>query len=136
MAGVERVEEVESVSLPSPAIAPSLSVSAIVSRNLRLLRLVRGWSQRELAERILPPIARSYISKLELGRIASPQLEQLVRLAAALGVPLAALLESDELAMWTMAAARRMREVEREALVAWCRGRAEVPSKKDPKIPA
>jgi transcriptional regulator with XRE-family HTH domain len=58
---------------------------------LRALRTERGWSQEELAGRA--GIAPQSLSNIETLR-SSPTIETLEALAAALGVPLVALLES------------------------------------------
>ena len=54
----------------------------IFARNLRALRLARGWSQEELAHRA--GLDRTYISSLERQKYA-PTLDVLDKLAGALG---------------------------------------------------
>lgn len=55
----------------------------IFARNLRALRLVRGWSQEELAHRA--GLDRTYISSLERQKYA-PTLDALDKLAWALAI--------------------------------------------------
>ncbi|AOH84273.1 XRE family transcriptional regulator [Sphingomonas panacis] len=64
----------------------------ILARNLRILRRVRGWSQEELADRA--EIDRTYVSALERC-IYAASVDVLDRLAAALSVDVAALLDAD-----------------------------------------
>jgi transcriptional regulator with XRE-family HTH domain len=58
---------------------------------LKLLRERKGWSQAELAKRA--DVTDAYIAQLETGARENPSLDVLKRLARALGVPAAELLE-------------------------------------------
>lgn len=60
-----------------------------VGERIRRLREERGWSQAELARRTR--LSPQYMCDIELGK-ASPALNTLERIAAALGVPVAGLL--------------------------------------------
>lgn len=55
------------------------------------LRLSRGWSQAELARRA--ETSQSYIARLELGKV-DPQVSTVKKLATALGVPVATIVEA------------------------------------------
>lgn len=59
--------------------------------SIALLRLQKGWSQAELAKRA--STSQSYIARLELGNV-DPQVSTVKKLAKALGVPVAAVVES------------------------------------------
>ena len=59
--------------------------------SLAQLRLERGWSQAELARRV--ETSQSYIGRLETGHV-DPQLSTVRRIADALGVPLATVVEA------------------------------------------
>lgn len=61
------------------------------SKTLAALRLQHGWSQAELARQV--GTSQSYIGRLETGGI-DPQLSTVRKIALALGVPVAALVES------------------------------------------
>ena len=61
-----------------------------MAKRLQTLRTKRGLSQRELAEK--SGISREYIARLETAR-QDPTLSTLEKLAKALGVKVAALLE-------------------------------------------
>ena len=61
------------------------------SKTLAALRLQRGWSQAELARQV--GTSQSYIGRLETGGI-DPQLSTVRKIALALGVPVAELVES------------------------------------------
>ena len=76
-----------------PAIAESGDVLSRLPGRIRDLRIGRGYSQRELAERMNVP--RTYISKLENGK-GQPTLSSLDRLGKALRVPLAAFVEEGD----------------------------------------
>jgi transcriptional regulator with XRE-family HTH domain len=76
---------------PKPRAA--ISMAELLSGRILALRSARHLSQRDLAERMGVP--RTYISKLENGK-AGRTLGSLERVAAALEVPLAALLGSEE----------------------------------------
>ena len=62
-----------------------------LSQALRQRRAAKGWTQRELARRV--KVTPPYITQLELGLRTNPSLPVLRRLAKALGVPVAALLD-------------------------------------------
>jgi len=62
-----------------------------LKRAIRHARKVQGLSQLELAKRA--KVAQGYISDLEAGTKKNPGIAVLKRLASALGVPVAALLE-------------------------------------------
>lgn len=66
------------------------SSKRILARNLRRLRLERGWSQDDLAAEA--DVRQALVSAIEV-ETANPTLETLDRIAAALGVDLARLLE-------------------------------------------
>ena len=68
-------------------MAPGVSLG----RRIRLLRRQRGYSQGTLARRA--QVSQPYLSMVEAGRIQSPSLPVLERVARALGVRLAALFE-------------------------------------------
>ncbi len=57
---------------------------------VRLLRIERGWSQEVLAE--LAGLHRNYIGHVERGEL-NAGIENLVRLAGALGVPVGTLID-------------------------------------------
>ena len=59
--------------------------------SIALLRLQKGWSQAELAKRA--STSQSYIARLELGNV-DPQVSTVTKLARALGVPVAAVVEA------------------------------------------
>ena len=59
--------------------------------SLSALRLQHGWSQAELARQV--GTSQSYIGRLETG-LVDPQLSTMRRVALALGVPVAALIEA------------------------------------------
>ena len=65
-------------------------VLRFLAERIKALRRERGWSQEQLAERAA--MQRSYLGDLELGR-RNPSVRTLVKVANALGVPVAALLE-------------------------------------------
>ena len=58
---------------------------------LRRMREEKGWTQRDLAKQA--KVTPGYVAQLEMGVRKNPSLETLKRLAKALGVPVAALLE-------------------------------------------
>ena len=60
-------------------------------KRLRALREARGWSQEEFADRA--GLHRTYVSAVERG-VRNPTLSVLERLAKALGIKLAELLEA------------------------------------------
>jgi len=60
-------------------------------RTLAHYRLHKGWSQKELAAQL--GTSQSYIARLEAG-VIDPQVSTLKRLAAALGIPPAEVLEA------------------------------------------
>ena len=64
----------------------------ILARNLRILRRTKGWSQEELADRA--EIDRTYVSALERC-IYAASVDVLDRLAEAMSVDVAALLDAD-----------------------------------------
>ncbi|GAA3846412.1 hypothetical protein GCM10022626_14270 [[Pseudomonas] carboxydohydrogena] len=66
------------------------SSKRILARNLRRLRLERGWSQDDLAAEA--DVRQALVSAIEV-ETANPTLETLDRVATALGVELAKLLE-------------------------------------------
>ncbi len=70
------------IQLPSPAM---------VGRRLRRLRRRKGWSQARLAKRI--GVSQPYLSQLERGADRNPTLKVLQRLAKALKIPIADLVE-------------------------------------------
>ena len=55
------------------------------------LRLQKGWSQAELAKRA--STSQSYIARLELGNV-DPQVSTVIKIAKALGLPVAAVVEA------------------------------------------
>lgn len=59
--------------------------------SIALLRLQKGWSQTELAKRA--STSQSYIARIELGNV-DPQVSTVKKLARALGVPVAAVMEA------------------------------------------
>lgn len=59
--------------------------------SIALLRLQKGWSQAELAKRA--STSQSYIARIELGNV-DPQVSTVKKLARALGVPVAAVMEA------------------------------------------
>ena len=60
---------------------------------LKILRKAKGWSQNKLSE--VSGVSQTYISELEAGKSA-PTLPVVKKLAAALGVSVAELLEEPE----------------------------------------
>ena len=65
-----------------------------MGRKIAELRLLNGWSQKELAKRVL--ISPSYISRIEEGNIPRPRAKTLARIADALGVKVGELYEEDQ----------------------------------------
>lgn len=61
-------------------------------RAIKRYRQLKGWSQSRLARE--SKVSQTYISELEAGKW-SPNLSILCKLAAALGVPVSALLEDE-----------------------------------------
>ena len=61
------------------------------SKTLAALRLQHGWSQAELARQV--GTSQSYIGRLETG-VIDPQLSTIRKIALALGVPVADLVDS------------------------------------------
>ena len=61
-------------------------VQQTLGEKLRELREVRGWSQAQLAMK--SGITRSHISLIELGRLANPRADVLLKLARALNIPI------------------------------------------------
>ncbi len=59
--------------------------------SIALLRLRKGWSQAELAKRA--STSQSYIARLELGNV-DPQISTVIKIARALGVPVATAVEA------------------------------------------
>lgn len=59
--------------------------------SIALLRLQKGWSQAELAKRA--STSQSYIARLELGNV-DPQVSTVIKLARALGVTVATVVEA------------------------------------------
>jgi transcriptional regulator with XRE-family HTH domain len=67
---------------------------AVVGERIRKARDAKGWTQLELAA--VSGISQGLISAIENGKVASPSVKTLTRLALALGLPLADLtLEPD-----------------------------------------
>lgn len=64
-----------------------------IGARIRALRNERGWSQRVLDQRAKLP--HGYVSKLEKGRVASPSLSMLRRIAAAMDFPIERFLHPD-----------------------------------------
>jgi transcriptional regulator with XRE-family HTH domain len=62
-----------------------------IGRRVERLRTQQGFSQRELAKRAR--VTQPYLSQLEQGQRSNPSVAVLTRVARALGVPVAALLE-------------------------------------------
>lgn len=58
---------------------------------IKALRDGKGWSQRDLAQRV--GVTDAYVAMLETGKRKNPSLTILKRLAKALGVPVTELLE-------------------------------------------
>jgi transcriptional regulator with XRE-family HTH domain len=58
---------------------------------VRRLRVARGWSQPDLAQRA--KVSQAYIAELERGTKQNPSVHIAQRLAKALGVPVTRLLE-------------------------------------------
>lgn len=69
------------------------NLSARFGKVVRQARLARGFSQERLAERA--ELDRTFISMIERG-VRKPTLETAQRLAEALGVPLARMIEEAE----------------------------------------
>lgn len=69
-----------------------MDIRRLVGRNVRRLRLERGWTQEEFSER--SGYGQSYLSELELGR-RNPTVLTLHELAQALGVAPVILLQDD-----------------------------------------
>jgi XRE family transcriptional regulator of biofilm formation len=58
---------------------------------LKRMRAEKGWTQRDLAKQA--KVTPGYVAQLEMGVRKNPSLDTLKRLAKALGVPVAKLLE-------------------------------------------
>jgi transcriptional regulator with XRE-family HTH domain len=54
-----------------------------IRSNVAILRTLNGWEQQDLAQRA--GVSRSYISRLESGETQNPRIDELSRVAAALG---------------------------------------------------
>lgn len=68
---------------PAPDPAPDKGLLHPMGCRIRVLRTMKGWTQKELSQRVgMTPFR---LSRLERGR-SSPSLDELVRLRAALGV--------------------------------------------------
>lgn len=63
-----------------------------MSKAIKRYRLLRGWSQSRLARE--SGVSQTYISELEAGKW-TPNISVLRKLAAALGVPVSALLDEE-----------------------------------------
>ncbi|MEN6460061.1 MAG: helix-turn-helix transcriptional regulator [Syntrophomonas sp.] len=63
-----------------------------MSKLIKRYRLLRGWSQSRLARE--SGVSQTYISELEAGKW-TPNISVLRKLAAALGVPVSALLDEE-----------------------------------------
>jgi transcriptional regulator with XRE-family HTH domain len=91
------VAAVPAPAAATPAAQPkpryAMSMPELLPGRILALRSARHLSQRDLAERMC--VARTYISKIETGKMV-PGICSLERVAAALEVPLAALLGSEE----------------------------------------
>jgi XRE family transcriptional regulator of biofilm formation len=78
---------------------PTIEIAQHLGRRIRRLRLERGRSMGELARRATlaepggRPVSSGYISLLERGRITSPSLGHIRRLAEAFGLRLEQLVE-------------------------------------------
>jgi transcriptional regulator with XRE-family HTH domain len=75
-------------------MADMASRSARIGKRIKHLREERALTIRELAER--SEVSRTHLSELERGLIPSPGLDNLERLAAALGTTLVGLLEGTD----------------------------------------
>jgi transcriptional regulator with XRE-family HTH domain len=69
------------------------AVRRILGARVAGLRRVKKWTQNQLAERAQLP--RGYVADIEGGR-RNPSLRTMLRLAGALGVPIAGLLAADK----------------------------------------
>lgn len=86
----------------APAIKrPPLQLA--FGQRVRDLRTLRGWTQDDLADRC--GLFRTYMSRIETGA-ANPTLSMIHALATSLGVPVAALFETGEVALAPVAARR------------------------------
>lgn len=74
------------------AVPRNEMIAAQVGANLRRVREEHGWTQAQLA--VWADVGTSTVARCELGAY-TPKLEQLMKLAAALSVPLSALLPAD-----------------------------------------
>jgi DNA-binding Xre family transcriptional regulator len=81
-----RPEMAEALKRPSPKV--------LIASNLYKLRLDKGWSQKEVAERAKVGFA-TYQRIEQAQPVANPTLEVLLRLGDALGVELADLLKKE-----------------------------------------
>jgi transcriptional regulator with XRE-family HTH domain len=66
-------------------------MTSYMGQRVKRLREAREWSQPDLAKRA--KVSQAYIAELERGTKRNPSVRIAVRLAKALGVPVAALLE-------------------------------------------
>ncbi len=64
-----------------------------LAERIRMLRVARGWTQEQFAERAA--MQRSYLADLELGR-RNPSVRTLVKVANAFGITVAELLEGGQ----------------------------------------
>jgi len=62
-------------------------------RRIRRLREARGWNQERMAAEV--GIHRSYLAGIESGR-RNPSLQNIAKIATALGVPIAALFDQPD----------------------------------------
>ena len=76
----------------SPMSKRGEAVAKALGKRIRHLRKAKGWSQEYLAE--VAGMHRTYMWGIEQG-VRNPSVRQLTELAAALGVPIAALFTFD-----------------------------------------
>lgn len=81
------------VAAADALVAPEIELPLILGRNLRRLRTRQGYSLERLAKR--SGVSRAMLSQIETGKSA-PTINLLWKIATALGVPFATLLDSQK----------------------------------------
>ncbi len=91
-----------------------MKMTELIGRRIKVLRLERGLSQRDIEE--ATGVSRSHISKIESGKIANPGLDTLEKIAKALKVSVSFLFHFDErtLKKRVQAMEKRKKEHKRE----------------------
>lgn len=109
--------------LPDPVpVMPTNPGIPLFARRLKQARKMLHVTQYALAERMKVP--HTCISRLESGRIESPLLSSLYRLADGLSIPVDYLAEENDFVAFVTLALPKMSAVNREAILRWCEKKA------------